>query len=287
MVAPARCTCGYSKFAVRVDKTPAALASRWRPMPPTGGLGSTPVGTSMGSAPQGWGRFVVPVVTGVANTFCLSCQRVRRGTPVGGGAAMTSYLEGDAVYVVMTDVVEPSCMTARFTLPGEEIHEVPIEVIEDVPPLLGSALEVREELPAGAVAASRIYRVALPNVYASGLYLLVLTDHCLDIRQPIRAMPIVGQLDVYGRSGDVVAMFGDYKASIIETGIPNVSLAAALDLIDGAIQARAKIAKDLGGSAASPRVVGIQGRAVQNVAPADGAELEWSSTNNRWEPKAP
>jgi hypothetical protein len=287
MVAPARCTCGYTKFAVRVDRTPAVLAPRWRPVPPTGGLGSTPMGLTMGAASQGWGRFMVSVAKGVANTFCLKCLRVRRGTPVGGGTAMASFFEETFVKVVMSDVVEPSCMTARFVLQGGEVHEMPIQVLDEVPPLLGTALEVRETLPSGAVAAGRVYKVALPTVFASGLYHLVFVDHCLDTTQHIGSIPLFGQLDVHGRSGDVIAMFGDYRASLISTGIPNVSLAAALDLINSALQARAQLGQDLGGTPSAPRVIGLQGRAVQDQEPPDGARLVWSAANNRWEPKAP
>lgn len=287
MVAPARCTCGFTKFAVRVDLTPAVLSSRWRPVPPAGGMGSTQLGTSMGGAPQGWGRFVVSVTTGIANTFCLSCQRVRRGTPVGGGVVMTHFVEDAAINVVMTDVVEPSCMSARFVLPGTESHVVPIELVEDVPPLLGSPLEVQESLPSGAVAAERIYRVPLPTVFASGPYRLVLTDHCLGTMQYVTTVDIAGNLDVYGRSGDVVALFGDYAASLVESGIESVTLDEALDLLEAALQSRVLIGGDLGGTPGAPRVVGLQGRDVKNEAPANGARLVWSDANDRWEPKLP
>lgn len=287
MVAPARCACGYTKFAVRVDRTPAILSSRWRPVPPTGGLGSTPLGMSMGGASQGWGRFVVSVTTGVANTFCLSCQRVRRGTPVGGGVAMASFFEDTAINVVMTDVVEPSCMTARFTLPGRETHVVPIELLEEVPPLLGSPLEVQEFLPSGAVVAERIYRVPIPTVFASGLYRLLFVDDCLDTTQLIGIVAIAGELDVYGRAGDVVAIFGDYSASLVESGVEGVTLDESLDLLQAAVESRVLVGGDLGGTPGAPRVIKLQGRDVKNEAPGDGARLVWSDANDRWEPKLP
>jgi hypothetical protein len=200
---------------------------------------------------------------------------------------MASFFEDTAINVVMTDVVEPSCMTARFTLPGRETHVVPIELLEEVPPLLGSPLEVQEFLPSGAVVAERIYRVPIPTVFASGLYRLLFVDDCLDTTQLIGIVAIAGELDVYGRAGDVVAIFGDYSASLVESGVEGVTLDESLDLLQAAVESRVLVGGDLGGTPGAPRVIKLQGRDVKNEAPGDGARLVWSDANDRWEPKLP
>lgn len=41
---------------------------------------------------------------------------------------------------------------------------------------------------------------------------------------------------------------------------------------------------DLGGTSNFPRVVGIQGRAIQNVEPSDGYVLTWDALNTQWYP---
>jgi hypothetical protein len=62
------------------------------------------------------------------------------------------------------------------------------------------------------------------------------------------------------------------------TGSANTNLASASK--PGIVQ----LAGDLGNTATSPTIVGLQGRAVYNGAPNDGNVLTWSGTNSRWQP---
>lgn len=65
------------------------------------------------------------------------------------------------------------------------------------------------------------------------------------------------------------------------TGFANTNLASGVK--PGLIQ----LAGDLGSSAASPKVGGLQGRTVDSAAPVDGNVLTWSATGSKWSPAVP
>jgi hypothetical protein len=99
-------------------------------------------------------------------------------------------------------------------------------------------------------------------------------------------MPIVQS--AFGRATPhVVAETGDYTATQVsnDSDVPGEDVGAALELIEEALLTRAKADADLGGDPELPRVVGLQGRAIQDVDPSDGAKLRWSAANQRWEPQ--
>jgi hypothetical protein len=183
-MAEARCPCGYTKFAERIDRR-RETAERWRRVGGGGGFGATPFGLffGTGSPPDSWGRFVVPIVTGTRNMVCLSCARVRRGVPVGGGVSMSAWVEGSYLFAIMTDVVDPGCVQVRFSLAGGPTYErsVESEAIDaaDAPARPGAALELREELPSGAALPTYAYRIEVPEVEEAGLYRVMLIDRCL------------------------------------------------------------------------------------------------------------
>jgi hypothetical protein len=184
MANPARCTCGYTKFASRIDQVRTENAMRWRQLPPIGGLGSVAVGLALGTSIASWGRYALSLTTGVLSQFCESCARVRRASPVGGGIAMGSWADEEAFYAVMADVVTPSCVSVRFTVPGGPSYDASIELV-DTPVLAdpGTPLEVRAAPPAGAALATTVYRAVLPEVDAAGTYSVTLRDRCLDAVQ--------------------------------------------------------------------------------------------------------
>jgi hypothetical protein len=194
-----RCTCGYTKFAERVDVVRDPNADRWHVMGGGGGFGDTPFGVSLGGGlEQVWGRFRIAVITGIRNTVCLSCARVRRGVPVGGGVVMGSWLEGGSIFTLMSDVVDSACIVARFSLGAHAApYEVPIEVqpaeLTAVPPLPGQPLEQRPLPPVGAVVPRHVYRTPIPaQVEESGLYELVFRDRCLGTIQRVIELELGG-----------------------------------------------------------------------------------------------
>lgn len=65
------------------------------------------------------------------------------------------------------------------------------------------------------------------------------------------------------------------------TGSANTNLASGIT--PGLLQ----IAGDLGNTAVSPTVVGLQGRIIDSTAPTDGYVLTWNATSTKWQPKAP
>lgn len=62
------------------------------------------------------------------------------------------------------------------------------------------------------------------------------------------------------------------------TGSANTNLASTSS--PGLVQ----LAGDLANTAASPTVVGLQGRAVDSTAPTDGYVLTWSASSSKWHP---
>lgn len=66
-----------------------------------------------------------------------------------------------------------------------------------------------------------------------------------------------------------------WEPAYVTTLIPDAS-----SLIKGLVQ----LSNDLGGTATSPLVTGLQGYDVANTAPSDNYVLTWNNTNTRWEP---
>ena len=65
------------------------------------------------------------------------------------------------------------------------------------------------------------------------------------------------------------------------TGLANTNLAS------GSTPGLVQLAGDLGNTAASPTVVGLQGRSVAATAPTDTYVLAWSASASKWQPTAP
>ncbi len=62
---------------------------------------------------------------------------------------------------------------------------------------------------------------------------------------------------------------------------PNTNLAS------GSQPGLVQLAGDIGNTATSPTVVGLQGRTVASGPPADGNVLTWSASGSQWSPQAP
>ncbi len=65
------------------------------------------------------------------------------------------------------------------------------------------------------------------------------------------------------------------------TGLANTNLAT--NGHPGLVQ----LTNDLGNTAASPKVVGLQGRSVDSASPSDGDALIWDAGTSKWTPEAP
>jgi hypothetical protein len=65
------------------------------------------------------------------------------------------------------------------------------------------------------------------------------------------------------------------------TGLANTNLA------NGSRPGLIQLAGDLGNTAVSPTVAGLQGRSVDSGAPSDGNVLTWSASGTKWQPQAP
>lgn len=92
----------------------------------------------------------------------------------------------------------------------------------------------------------------------------------------------------FGRKGAVVAEAGDYSSSLIanDTTVPGSTLAEAVDNLNAELAALPRLAGDLGGSREEPQVIGLRGRPIANIDPADGDRLFWNASAQQWEPKA-
>ena len=62
---------------------------------------------------------------------------------------------------------------------------------------------------------------------------------------------------------------------------------ANTNLASGSKPGLVQLANDLGNTAASPKVVGLQGRSVDAGAPSDGNVLTWSAGGSKWQAAAP
>lgn len=183
-----QCVCGYRKFGERVDRFYLPTATRWRVVAGSGGgCGATPLGLLLGAGSDvTYGRFALPLFVGMRNVVCLSCARVRRGAPTGGGTVMAHWMDAVAVFTVMTDVADAGCMLARFVAADgtSEDSRVDVEGMV-VPGIEGTPLETASALPIGAVAASTVYRIPIPDGMEAGLFRLLLVDRCLGTVQRV------------------------------------------------------------------------------------------------------
>jgi hypothetical protein len=64
------------------------------------------------------------------------------------------------------------------------------------------------------------------------------------------------------------------------TGLANTNLAS------GSKPGLVQLTNDLGNTAASPKVVGLQGRSVDSAGPSDGDVLTWDAGASKWGPSA-
>jgi hypothetical protein len=213
--------------------------------------------------------------------------------PLGGGTVVASTYNQAAreVRVAMSDVVRTACMTARLFGEGRSYNLViSAEDVTNANAVDGSSVAPpREPLvggPSGGdVVASKVYRVAIPEGVEPGVYVLLFVDTCLRLAQPVALLPvdIIAVQTLYARSDAVLQQAGDYAAIMI--GADDGTLRDQLNMLHTALLARAQVGGDLGGTVGAPLVVALQGRAVQDVDPSDGARLAWSAAHNRWEPR--
>lgn len=306
-----RCPCGYTKFDSAVRLSAEREATRWVPASPDirTGMGSTELGVTAGFGTAGWGSVVRDVVTGTLETRCLSCGRARSQRGIGGGTVLAAWFGEGEIFALMSDVVDPACMSARFqsvddgafTSLAERRVDVTIDVVEVPVPAIAFEAEHSSYLPAGAVVGDRVYRVALPD-NLTGAYDLLFLDRCLRITQFVARIE-GGIQTVFGRSGDVVAMTGDYAASQVlmddTTSIADHINAIKAVIDNGVVPSPAS---DLAGDGPG-EVVGavraLQGRPLVSIVdtvdfvflPWEAiAEtfiscplLRWSEVNQRWE----
>ncbi len=75
--------------------------------------------------------------------------------------------------------------------------------------------------------------------------------------------------------------------SLVTSGTNSYTGSANTNLASNSQPGLIQLANDFGNTAASPKVVGLQGRAIDSSAPSDGDVLTWTSTGNKWSPVAP
>lgn len=147
-----------------------------------GGFGATPYGTFFGGGSGGdWGEFTdTRRITSLATT-CKSCNRVRVNKVVGGLTLFGSYVEEDAVYLVVADLVKPStCYSLRIVGEDGETYDLPLTWIPGAPlPLLTTTpVLTAPSPPAGAILVNDVLRAYLPEVMDSQFFDFILVDSC-------------------------------------------------------------------------------------------------------------
>ena len=75
--------------------------------------------------------------------------------------------------------------------------------------------------------------------------------------------------------------------TLVTTSTNTYTGSANTNLASGSQPGLVQLANDLGNTAASPKVVGLQGREVDSASPSDGYVLTWNNGSSKWEAAAP
>jgi hypothetical protein len=95
----------------------------------------------------------------------------------------------DAVYALMSDVVDPACITGRLLGQGVRI-DLGVTIVDDIELPTFTEISTVTTLPHEAVVGQTVYRVTLPSDLADGDYALVLHDHCLSVTTPLLSFQV-------------------------------------------------------------------------------------------------
>ena len=184
-----RCPCGSDRFDQRLNVRRDAQVVRWLPASDVTrfGLGSAPLGAFGGGSERRYGRVELTLVTGALAVHCLSCERLRREKPVGGGMAVGHWKTPDALFIVMSDVADPTCVTARFQSAAQSL-EVGVEVAHVPIPASATPTATATTLPPGAVLADVVLRAPVPDEVRDAPetpFEALLFDKCLGFSQRV------------------------------------------------------------------------------------------------------
>lgn len=176
-----KCVCGYRRFRQSLQ-TIEETVEEWVYFDDGsfGGFGSTPYGTYFGAGETGlWGLFEVTVPRTHKILACESCARPRSDVVVGGVGVFGSYVLGDSIFIVVTDIAVLACMRVRFYSAELGTFDVsptlyggaPLPLSAPAPPTTAS------DPPAGATVAT-ILRARYPGVDGDGTFVVSLVDVC-------------------------------------------------------------------------------------------------------------
>lgn len=79
----------------------------------------------------------------------------------------------------------------------------------------------------------------------------------------------------------------DSDGTLLTSATNPYTSSANTNLASGSKPGLVQLANDLGNTADSPKVVGLQGRAIDSASPSDGYVLTWNNSSSKWEPAAP
>jgi hypothetical protein len=154
-----------------------------------GGFGATPFGTFFGAGlGQGlWGLFTGTFHGSTLQVVCESCHRVRTQKRLGGIAAFGTFIDGNKIVVVASDVAFPvTCYFLKFVGPDGEF-DVPLSFRPGMPPSIiaptpGTVLPLP---PPGAPLVDTMLEAVLPEVDITGSYVVTLVDRCCGCETPL------------------------------------------------------------------------------------------------------
>lgn len=193
-----RCVCGHRRFRQNRTKTEAAV-QRWMLFEEdltAGGFGATPFGTYFGagdgSGAQSWGRFEATYASAELVTTCESCQRVRRVETLGGVTPLGVYVQGAWLYVAAADVSEVlTCYEVRLD-GADHSYNLPLGYVAGIPPAIVASTpdDTAPAPPAGEGVVDTLLRTRLPEVAATGSYLVTLVDRCCGCEVPLATIDL-------------------------------------------------------------------------------------------------
>lgn len=186
-----KCVCGYTRFR-EAKVTAQEEVERWMLFEATtlGGFGSTPFGTFFGAGAGGlWGLFAGTLRTTAIQTVCESCSRLRNTKTLGRVAIFGSYIEGDRLYVVVSDLYRPAaCYSVRLVGADGETYDLSLTWVPGLPQSLlvsDSPSETAAVPPVGAATVNAVLFGVIPEILTSQDFDIIIIDSCAGIEYTI------------------------------------------------------------------------------------------------------
>lgn len=176
-----QCTCGYRRFRTRPVLAEESV-ERWVLFDAGAfaGMGSIPFGLPFGAGTGGeWGLFSGTLRSFSEQVVCENCTRVRSTRVKSAFAIFGSFVTGDTVCIIASDVAEgvgAGCLELRFDGPGD-VANVSVALTYPIIPLAAPA-PPGGTFPSPPGPFASMLCATLPPAVVEGEYTIVFLDRC-------------------------------------------------------------------------------------------------------------